>query len=197
MNYRKSLIKKGFLSHFGLGSITKKDFVEYATRFTQIFEKVCGLSTVRIEVYSQVPYFSNFRGSDQEIETRERFNKEGMLVVAELSELPESFSVIPYVRILLHPKDEPMASSYAFGDVNFGNHLPSHIIFYAQLEEVVKALEKQLFLGNKAPRGFALGDGFENNTRIYVPASVISNSVFPEMHRLANQKNSVPAELLK
>ncbi len=197
MFYRKSLIKKWLFGRFGLGSITKKNFVKYATRFTQIFEKVCGPSTVRIELYAKAPYFTSFMGSDKEREIQKSCNEEGMIVVAELSELPEDFSTIPYVKMLVHPKDESKTPLYAFGVVDFGSHLSSHIIFYAQPEEVAKAMEEQLFLDNIAPSGFSLGDGLEENARRYVPTSVISTSVMPGMLRTINYENRVPLRLLR
>ena len=105
MEYRKSLIKKVFLGRFGVGSITKEDFIQYTTRFLKIFEGVCGMSTVRIELYSKVPYFTSYIPSDEEIKTQKNFNEEGIRVLTELSELPEDFSATPYVRVLFHPTD--------------------------------------------------------------------------------------------
>jgi len=195
MSYRKSLIKKGFLGHFGLGLATKQSFIEFATRFQEIFEGVCGPSTVRIELYTKVPYFSSFTGSDGEMQAQKRFNEEGMQVLADLSELPDNFSEIPYARVLFRPQDDDNAPRSSFGVVHFGNRLPDRILFYAQPEEVAQVMEEQLLPDGKAPSGFVLGDGFEDNARRYVPGSVIGNSALPEMLVSINLENRAPSEL--
>ena len=147
----------GFITSF----VSKTDFIEHTERFIQIFEKICGSTIVKIELYARVPFFSSFVGSDEEMERQKRNNEEGMQMLAELSELPEDFSAIPYARVLLHPRDETKAPRSAFGVVDFGSKLSSHIIFYAQPDEVKKVMEEKLFPNNDAPKGFTLGDGYE------------------------------------
>lgn len=168
MNYRKSLIKvKGGFNH----PVTKEDFIKYAGWFSEIFSEVCGPSVTRIELYARVPYFSSHPLSGKEKARLKGFNERGMRILTDLSELPENFAEIPYVRVILDPKSESTAPQYAFGVVDFGTLLPSHIIFYAQPEEVAEKMEEFLFLGDEAPEGFKLGDGFEWNTNQHVPPS--------------------------
>lgn len=195
IDYRKSLIKRGFWGHFGIGHISKNDFVKHGNKFTEIFESICGQATQRIELYAKTPYFTSFLLSDEELQLQNELNEQGMTVLGELSELPDDFSAIPYIRMLLHPKGETDAPRCAFAVVDFSQRLPSHIIFYAQPEEVATAMEAHLFHANKPPKGFILGDGYEENAGYYVPASIVSTSIMPEMLLAINKKERVPRGL--
>lgn len=190
MAYRKSLIKKKILGF--KREITKQDFLKVVKKFTEVFEKACGPSEKKLEIYPRIPYFTSFMISEEERLQKAEFN--GKLILGEeylLEQIPEN--LWPYVQVILNPRDESNAPRRAFAVVSFGALLPSHIIFYAQPDEVI--MEKELFPQGKPPKGFKFGDGLEKNYKYYVPRSVIRTSVMSNMLYEINLKNRVPTEL--
>lgn len=160
MGERMSVIKRRFLTI--PRTVTKREFVSRVTKLQQSLAQLWGPVATEITLLRQVPIVSTNYASDETLDGLTKHNNEGKRVVANLQELPDNFTHIPYLFLYIRPEMNNYEIGSPFVEVSFGLVLPSHIIFRAG-GKPLKPLRELLFPNRRIPLGIRFGDGFEKN----------------------------------